>query len=193
MFSVNYENRVGAVGFIPMIFPSLLPLGLIRVNEVTGEEIRGENGLCIRCKPGQPGEFVGKIVKNHPVRDFDGYADTNATKKKIVKDVWSRGDMCFRSGDILVMDEFGWLYFKDRAGDTFRWRGENVSTTEVEATVSNMVELKDAIVYGVEIPGTEGKAGMAAIHDPDEEVDVDQLAKGIKAELPTFAWPLFVR
>ena len=176
-----------------MIFPSLLPLGLIRVNEVTGEEIRGENGLCIRCKPGEPGEFVGKIVKNHPVRDFDGYADTNATKKKIVKDVWSQGDMCFRSGDILVMDEFGWLYFKDRAGDTFRWRGENVSTTEVEATVSSMVELKDAIVYGVEIPGAEGKAGMAAIHDPDEEVDVDQLAKGIKAQLPTFAWPLFVR
>lgn len=190
---INYENRVGAVGFIPMIFPSLLPLGLIRVNEVTGEELRGENGLCIRCKPGEPGEFVGKIVKNHPVRDFDGYADSNATKKKIVKDVWSRGDMCFRSGDILVMDDFGWLYFKDRAGDTFRWRGENVSTTEVEANVSSMVHLKDCIVYGVEIPGTEGKAGMAAIHDPDDEVDVDQLAKGIKAQLPTFAWPLFVR
>ena len=70
--------------------------------------------------------------------------------------------MCFRSGDILVMDEFGWLYFKDRAGDTFRWRGENVSTTEVEATVSNILHLKDVTVYGVEIPGIEGKTHNAA-------------------------------
>ena len=76
-------------------------LGLIRVNEETGEELRGEDGLCIRCKPGEPGEFVGKIVKDHPVRDFHGYADTAATKKKIVTNVWSGGDMCFRSGDIL--------------------------------------------------------------------------------------------
>ena len=107
--------------------------------------------LCIRCEPGQPGEFVGKIVKNHPVRDFDGYADQNATKKKIVKDVWQKGDVCFRSGDILVMDEFGWLYFKDRSGDTFRFRGENVSTMEVEGMVTSMVQLKDVVVYGVEV------------------------------------------
>lgn len=181
------------MGFISVLFPSLLPLGLIKVDPVTGQEIRGSDGLCIRSQPGEPGEFVGQIVKNHPVRDFDGYADKAATRKKIVADVWRKGDMCFRSGDILVMDEFGWLYFKDRSGDTFRWKGENVSTTEVEATVSNMIDLKDAIVYGVEIPGTEGKAGMAAIHDPEEEVDLGQLAQGIKRQLPTFAWPLFVR
>ena len=90
-------------------------------------------------------------MKNHPVRDFDGYADQNATKKKIVKDVWQKGDVCFRSGDILVMDEFGWLYFKDRSGDTFRFRGENVSTMEVEGMVSAMVQLKDVVVYGVEV------------------------------------------
>lgn len=138
------------MGFVSVLFPSLLPLGLIKVNAVTGHEIRDENGLCIRCEPGEPGEFVGQIVKNHPVRDFDGYADQSATKKKILRDVWRHGDMCFRSGDILIMDQFGWLYFKDRSGDTFRWRGENVSTTEVEATVSNMVQLRDAVVYGVE-------------------------------------------
>ena len=95
------------------------------------------------------------------LQDFHGYADKAATKKKIVTNVWSHGDMCFRSGDILVMDEFGWLYFKDRAGDTFRWRGENVSTTEVEATVSNILHLKDVTVYGVEIPGIEGNATNA--------------------------------
>merc|ERR1711899_680247 len=190
---INYENRVGAVGFIPVIFPNTLPLGLIQVDKETGKEIRGDDGLCIRCKPGQEGEFVGKIVKNHPVRDFHGYADKAATKKKIVTNVWSHGDMCFRSGDILVMDEFGWLYFKDRAGDTFRWRGENVSTTEVESTVSNMINLKDAVVYGVEVPGMEGKAGMMSLHDPQEEIDLGQLAEGVKKQLPTFAWPLFVR
>ena len=107
--------------------------------------------------------------------------------------MFRKGDCYFRSGDILVMDEFGWLYFKDRTGDTFRWRGENVSSTEVEATVSNMIELKDAVVYGVEIPGTEGKAGMAAIHDPEGEVDLQQLAMGVKEKLPSFARPLFVR
>jgi len=75
----------------------------------------------------------------------------------------------------------------------FRWRGENVSTTEVEAVVSNMVQLKDAVVYGVEIPGTEGRAGMAAIHDPQEEVDMSELARAIQIELPSFSRPLFVR
>ena len=74
-----------------------------------------------------------------------------------------------------------------------RWRGENVSTTEVEAVVSNMVQLKDAVVYGVEIPGTEGRAGMAAIHDPQEEVDMSELARAIQIELPSFSRPLFVR
>jgi len=190
---INYENRVGAVGFVSVLFPSLLPLGLIKVDQVTGVEIRGPDGLCQRCSPGEPGEFVGQIVKNHPVRDFEGYADKASTRKKILHNVWRQGDMCFRSGDILTMDEFGWLYFKDRSGDTFRWRGENVSTTEVESTVSNMINLKDAVVYGVEVPGMEGKAGMMSLHDPQEEIDLGQLAEGVKKQLPTFAWPLFVR
>jgi solute carrier family 27 fatty acid transporter 1/4 len=112
---------VGAVGFVSVLFPTLLPLGLIKVDRETGKEIRDPNGLCIRCGPGEPGEFVGLIQRNHPVRDFDGYAaDSNATRSKIMRDVWKKGDTCFRSGDILVSDEFGWLYFRDRAGDTFR-------------------------------------------------------------------------
>ena len=139
--------------------------------------------MCILLLQGEPGEFVGQIVKNHPVRDFDGYADKKATNKKILHNVWKQGDECFRSGDILTMDEFGWLYFKDRSGDTFRWRGENVSTTEVESTVSNMIDLKDAVVYGVEVPGMEGKAGMISLHDPQEEIDLGQLAEGIKKKL----------
>ena len=128
---------IGSVGFVPVLFPGILPLGLIRVNKETGEPERDANGLCIRCKPGkkkthkyytiigfplfksflrvnsgEPGEFVGEIVKNHPARDFHGYADKAATAKKILLNVWKKGDICFRSGDILVMDKFGFLYFK---------------------------------------------------------------------------------
>lgn len=117
---------MGAVGFIGVIFPDfivekLLPLRLIRVDEVTGEPIRGADGFCERCEPGESGELVGKIVRGDPVKDFQGYRDPEATKKKILHDVFRKGDLYFRSGDILVIDEFGWLYFKDRSGDTFRF------------------------------------------------------------------------
>ena len=94
-----------------MLLPFVYPVRLIRVNEF-GDVVRDENGVCITCKPGEPGEFVGQIVKNHPVRDFDGYADQSATKKKIIRDVWRKGDMCFRSGDILIMDQLLYAYFR---------------------------------------------------------------------------------
>ena len=116
-----------------------------------GDVIRGEDGFCIRCKPGEPGMFVGLINPNNSVRNFDGYVDQKATQKKIARDVFKRGDAAFLSGDILEMDELGYLYFRDRTGDTFRWRGENVSTTEVEAVISNIAGLNDCVVYGVEV------------------------------------------
>lgn len=147
---------MGSIGFISQIAPAVYPVSLIKVDEATGEPIRGKNGLCQRCKPGEPGMFVGKIQVNHPIRDFHGYADPNATSKKVARDVFTRGDSVFLSGDILVMDELGYLYFKDRTGDTFRWRGENVSTTEVEAVISNVAGLKDCCVYGVEVIPLDG-------------------------------------
>jgi len=189
----NFSNKVGAVGFISVLFPFLLPLGLVKVDEETREPLRDSNGLCIPCEFGESGELVGRIDRGHPVRDFQGYADKEATKKKVMKDVWRKGDMAFRSGDILVMDELGWLYFKDRAGDTFRWKGENVSTMEVEATVSAVVGLRDCVVFGVEIPGTEGRAGMVAIPDPERKVDVEKLYEGLREKLPAYARPIFVR
>ncbi|XP_032779138.2 long-chain fatty acid transport protein 4 isoform X1 [Daphnia magna] len=190
---INFDGRVGAVGFVSMIAPSVYPVALIKVNEDTGEPIRGEDGLCIRCKPGEPGMFVGMILRNHPIRDFHGYADPNATKKKVAVDVFKRGDAAFLSGDILEMDELGYLFFKDRTGDTFRWRGENVSTSEVEAVISNVAALKDCCVYGVEVPGAEGRAGMAAILDPERTLDLKVLATGMSKVLPSYARPLFVR
>lgn len=137
--------------------------------------------------------FVGKILPNNPSRAFLGYVDKAASSKKVVKDVFHKGDQAFLSGDLLVADELGNLFFKDRTGDTFRWKGENVSTSEVEAQVSNVAGYRDTVVYGVEIPHTEGRAGMAAILDVDSNIDLDDLAEGLKAVLPAYARPQFVR
>ncbi|KAG0725327.1 Long-chain fatty acid transport protein 1 [Chionoecetes opilio] len=135
----------------------------------------------------------GKIILNDPVRDFHGYADKSATKKKVVKDVFRKGDMAFLSGDILVMDDEGYLYFKDRTGDTFRWKGENVSTIEVENIISRVTGLSDVIVYGVEVPNCEGRAGMAVILDREDTLNIDQLYDGMAKSLASYARPLFVR
>lgn len=132
-------------------------------------------------------------MPGNPSRAFLGYVDKAASSKKVVHDVFKKGDSAFLSGDLLVSDEYGNLYFKDRTGDTFRWKGENVSTSEVEAQVSNVAGYRDTIVYGIEIPNTEGRAGMAAILDVDQSVDLDELATGLKNVLPAYARPLFIR
>ncbi|XP_059094416.1 long-chain fatty acid transport protein 4-like [Tigriopus californicus] len=196
---INIENRVGSVGFIGVIFPDfliekLLPLSVIKIDQETGEPIRGSDGRCIKTEPNEPGEFIGKIVRGDPVKDFDGYKDSVATKKKILTDVFKKGDVYFRSGDILIRDKFGYLYFKDRQGDTFRWKGENVSTTEVEANVSEVLNMLDAISYGVEIPNTDGRAGMIALPAKDaKNVDLNKLHEGLRNKLPSYAVPMFVR
>lgn len=145
------------------------------------------------CKPHEPGVFVGKIMPGNPSRAFLGYVDKAASTKKIVKDVFKKGDSAFLSGDLLVSDEYGNLYFKDRTGDTFRWKGENVSTSEVEAQVSNVAGYRDTVVYGVEIPHNEGRAGMAAILDVDQTIDLDALSMGLKSVLPAYARPQIIR
>lgn len=124
---------------------------LIRCDEDTGEPIRTPGGRCIKCKPGEPGVFVGKINPKRAVNAFSGYADKKATEKKLIHDVFHVGDLYFNSGDILVKDILGYFYFKDRMGDTFRWRGENVATSEVEAIITNVVGLQDCVVYGVDV------------------------------------------
>uniref|UniRef100_A0A0P4VWM8 long-chain-fatty-acid--CoA ligase n=1 Tax=Scylla olivacea TaxID=85551 RepID=A0A0P4VWM8_SCYOL len=190
---INIDGKVGAVGFVSVLFPAVYPVALLKVDEETREIVRDSNGLCIRCKPGEAGEFIGKIIQNDPIRDFHGYADQNATKKKVVKDVFKKGDFAFLSGDILVMDDEGYLYFKDRTGDTFRWKGENVSTIEVENIISRVTGLSDVIVYGVEVPGTEGRAGMAAILDREDALDLEHLYDGMAKSLASYARPLFIR
>merc|ERR1719481_631553 len=189
---VNIESKPGSVGFSSVLLPFVYPVALIMVDE-QDDPVRGKDGLCVRCPPGVPGEYVGKIVKGNISRGFDGYLDKKATEQKIVRDVLRRGDMYFRSGDLMFADEFGWMYFMDRMGDTFRWRGENVSTIEVESVISSVLEQTDSVVYGVDVPGIEGKAGMAAIVEDAAKFDLDRFLINLKAELPSYAIPLFVR
>jgi solute carrier family 27 (fatty acid transporter), member 1/4 len=119
--------------------------------------------------------------------------DKGASDKKIVHNVFKKGDTAFLSGDVLESDDRGNLFFKDRTGDTFRWKGENVSTSEVEALVSNVAGYRDAVVYGVEVHNMEGRAGMAAILDPERGVNLEMLGEQIKSSLPSYARPQFIR
>lgn len=191
--TMNPDNTIGAVGFTTMIAPFLYPITLIRFDKDTGEYLRDRNGICIKAKPGEPGELVGKIVKGDALREFDGYVNRQATEKKVCPDVFKKGDLAFLTGDVLIMDDFGYFYFQDRTGDTFRWRGENVSTYEVESIISNHIHLKDSVVYGVEVKGVEGKAGMATIVDEHNNLDLVSLTKALQKSLPPYARPVFIR
>uniref|UniRef100_A0A3B3QE99 Very long-chain fatty acid transport protein n=1 Tax=Paramormyrops kingsleyae TaxID=1676925 RepID=A0A3B3QE99_9TELE len=189
----NFNNKVGACGFNSRILPGVYPIRLVKVDEDTMELVRGPDGVCIPCNPGEPGQLVGRIIQNDPLRRFDGYVNQTATNKKIAHDVFKKGDSAYLSGDVLVMDKYGHMFFKDRTGDTFRWKGENVSTTEVEGTLSRLLDMKDVVVYGVEIPRSEGKAGMAAIADPSHETDLEKFAQELERVLPAYARPVFLR
>ncbi|XP_029134620.2 long-chain fatty acid transport protein 1-like isoform X1 [Labrus bergylta] len=190
---INIDGKVGACGFNSRILPSFYPIRLVRMTEENGELLRDPQGLCVPCQPGEPGMLVGRINHTDPLRRFDGYADQESTRKKIAPNVFKMGDSAYVSGDILVMDEYGYIYFKDRSGDTFRWRGENVSTTEVEGVVSGLLGHADVAVYGVSVPGVEGKAGMAAVAHTGGQFDPEVFLTAVQKSLPSYARPVFLR
>ncbi|XP_021961206.1 long-chain fatty acid transport protein 4 [Folsomia candida] len=190
----NMDDKLGAVGFVPIWAPNVLPLRLIKVDEETGEPIRDpKTGFVYKCGQDEPGELVGRIIKKNPMTDFEGYADKSSTGGKILENAFRKGDSWFRSGDVLVQDELGYFFFRDRKGDTFRWKGENCSTAEVESIISTISGLKGTTVFGVEVPGTDGRAGMAVMSDPENSLDLHQLAIGVIKSLPSYARPLFLR
>ncbi|KAL6110349.1 slc27a1 [Pungitius sinensis] len=189
---LNIDGKVGACGFSSRILPSFYPIRLFRVRE-SGELLRDSRGLCIPCRPGEPGMLLGHIDHTDPLRRFDGYADEDSTNKKIAHNVFKVGDSAYVSGDILVMDECGYIYFRDRSGDTFRWRGENVSTAEVEGVLSRLLGHAVVAVYGASVPGVEGKAGMAAIAHGGGQFDLDALWMAVQKALPSYARPVFLR
>ncbi|NXE71091.1 S27A1 protein, partial [Calcarius ornatus] len=163
----NLDGKVGACGFNSRLLPNVYPVRLLRVRLDSLELLRDSRGLCIPCAPGEPGLLVGRIDQRDPLRRFDGYVSAGATRSKIAHDVLAKGDQAYLSGDVLVMDELGYLYFVDRGGDMFRWRGENVSSTEVEGALSRLLGQADVAVYGVEIPGksqkNSGKFGIKGV------------------------------
>lgn len=190
---VNIDGKVGAVGFAPRLASSIFTSVLIRCDEDTGKPIRNRNGLCIRCKHNEAGLLVAKINQAQLHKAFVGYADKESTQNKLLTDVFVKGDAYFNTGDILVQDELGYFYFRDRTGDTYRWKGENVATCEVEAVISGLLDYRDVIAYGVKVPGAEGKAGMATIIDPEKTVNFKKLATQLKSNLPSYAIPMFLR
>lgn len=190
---INIDGKVGACGFSSRILPGFYPISLVRLDGEEGELLRDSQGLCVPCRPGEPGMLVGRIDSSDPLRRFDGYVDRESTARKIAHDVFKRGDSAYVSGDLLVMDELGYMYFRDRSGDTFRWRGENVSATEVEGALSRLLGHGDVAVYGVAVPGAEGKAGVAAVAHPGGHFDLDRFSAGVREALPSYARLLFLR
>ena len=190
MALVNLNGKIGSIGFYSFWMKPLFKIYFIQINPATEEIIRDENGFCKEVCQGEKGEMIRAISSK---ARFLGYKDKTATSKKILKDVFKKGDSYFRTGDIARVDEDGYIYFCDRAGDTFRWKGENVSTTEVENTISSLIGHTDTIVYGVEIPQMDGRAGMAAVVGTGESIGIAQLAAQLKSVLPSYAVPIFIR
>jgi fatty-acyl-CoA synthase len=179
----NFEGRPGMLG-------RLRPgQHVVRCDEATGEMIRDAKGLCAAAKPGEKGIL---LIHINPLFTFDGYVDAKASQGKVVSDVFKRGDRYFNSGDILQIHEDKWVSFADRIGDTFRWKGENVSTNEVAEMLNAVAGVHETNVYGVSVPGAEGRAGMASI-SASGEFDIGKLAQYVVQKLPVYQRPYFVR
>ena len=153
----NTEGKEGAVGFISPLLAPVYPVRLVRLADSSaagGEIARGPNGLALLCGGGEAGELLGLVNQRDAARNFAGYTDATATRRKLVRDVLKRGDCWFRTGDLMRTDDEGFVYFVDRMGDTFRYKGENVSTAEVAAAIGAIrsLRLAQCVVYGVQLP-----------------------------------------
>ena len=189
----NVEGKPGAIGRIPPFLAHRFPAAIVRLDMDTGVPVRTEEGLCIRCARGESGEAIGRIgTADEGGGRFEGYTDTSETEKKILRDVFVNGDVWFRTGDLMVLDQSGYFHFVDRVGDTFRWKGENVATSEVNQAIVDCHGVVDAATYGVEIPGADGRAGMAAIV-VDDRFDPGEFQSSLARRLPAYACPVFFR
>ena len=192
----NFDGTPGAVGRVPGWAEKKFPMRLIRFDVEAEQPVRDANGRCIVCGPDEPGELVGLIVNDpaRPANRFEGYADRSATEKKILRDVFEPGDMYFRTGDLLRRDKLGYFYFIDRVGDTFRRKGENVATSEVSEHLTTFPGVREANVYGVPVPGVEGKVGMVSlIVDDPARFDFKAFYRHCAATLAEYARPVFLR
>jgi fatty-acyl-CoA synthase len=190
----NCEGKPGAIGRIPAFLAHRFPVALVRFDVATALPVRNGAGFCERCSVNEVGEAISRIAAN--VMDgggrFEGYSDKAASELKVLRNVFAHGDAWFRSGDLMRRDGAGFFYFIDRVGDTYRWKGENVSTSEVEDILSTYPGVLEAAVYGVAVPGMEGRAGMAAIVG-GAKFEIREFGTYLSERLPEYARPVFLR
>ncbi len=166
-------------------------MALARYDESREELARDRRGLCHHARAGEPGLLLGAISDRN---DFAGYTDREATSRKVLRDVFKRGDAWFDTGDLLRRDHLRHLYFIDRLGDTFRWKGENVATGEVEQALAARHEVALCAVYGVQVGEREGRCGMATVQlAPQASFDGAAFFTHLAARLPEYAQPRFIR
>jgi fatty-acyl-CoA synthase len=187
----NFDGRPGAIGRVPRWMDRIFNVALVKFDVETEAAVRGADGLCVKAGPGDVGECLGRIASD--VRTaYSGYLDKAASENKILHDVFRRGDRWFRTGDLMSRDAEGYFFFVDRVGDTFRWKGENVSTTEVAESLMSAPGVEQALVYGVRVGALEGRAGMAALV-VDAGFDLAAFARHVAKSLPGYAQPRFLR
>lgn len=184
LYFVNLLNLRYTIGM------SVTPYALVAPDLAEGVPLRDEQGRVRRVEPGSPGLLLGKVTRLSP---FTGYSNQAESEKKLVRDAFESGDAWFNTGDLVQDLGYRHLQFVDRLGDTFRWKGENVATADLE-TVANRVEpIEVSAAYGVAMPGGDGRAGMVAVVVRDDVFPAEALARAFEAELPSFARPIFAR
>lgn len=189
---LNLDSKQGAIGRVPPYLRSRFNSALVKFDLDSEAPVRDARGRCIPCGPDEVGEAIGEIRPDDARYRFDGYGDKEATEKKLLRDVFKKGDLYFRTGDLMKRDKQGYFYFIDRVGDTFRWKSENVSTSEVAEIMGMAKGIVQANIYGVPVADYPGKAGMAALV-VNKDFDLATVHAHVIKELPAYARPLFVR
>lgn len=187
----NFDGKRGAIGRIPGYLRKKFNIRIVKFDVEHEMPVRGPDGCCIEAGPEEVGECIGHIGSDAR-SNFTGYADKAATEKKVLHDVFEKGDAWFRTGDLMKVDHDGYIYFIDRIGDTFRWKGENVATSEVAERLAGFEGVQEVNVYGVKVGDLDGKAGMASLV-MEGDLDLQAFAKYVDESLPSYARPLFVR
>jgi fatty-acyl-CoA synthase len=190
----NIEGRPGAIGRIPWFLRNRFQFKIVRWDDDKQAPYRNAQGHCEEVAAGQSGEALGRIFNDpdKPSGRFEGYSNAADNDAKVLRNVFRDGDAWFRSGDLMRQDKEGYYYFIDRIGDTFRWKGENVSTTEVAEVMGLFSGVREVNVYGVAVPGYDGRVGMAAMVC-DDGLDLDALRAYTSSHLPEYARPRFLR
>ncbi|XP_050786673.1 long-chain fatty acid transport protein 3 [Gopherus flavomarginatus] len=188
----NYTSTLGAVGRGSFLYKLFCPFELVRYDVLQGAPVRDAAGWCQRVGPGETGLLIAPVTPKNP---FLGYAGgRELSEHKLLRGVFTEGDAYFNTGDLMAQDAADFVYFRDRTGDTYRWKGENVATTEVAEALAALDSLQEVNVYGVAVPGYEGRAGMAAIVlRPGCKLDGAQLYSHVVEFLPPYARPRFLR